>query len=71
MEGLYYAASHGFDILEPRGQASELTQVATEYLPLLAEVRKSIDAKLGDLEGAFVEVDICNPVNLILSILIP
>ena len=55
LDSLYYAASHGFDILEPEGKNSGKKQVGAEYLPLLAVARDEIRSRLKGIDGAFVE----------------
>jgi len=55
LDSLYFAASHGFDIVEPHGGATGKKQVGTDYLPLLAQARDTIGARLEGIEGAFVE----------------
>lgn len=49
---LYYAGSHGFDILTPEG---ERTQHGTDYDPVLDAAQQQVTAALDGIEGAWVE----------------
>ncbi len=54
LDTLYYAGSHGFDIAGPDGKEIR-HEVGKDFAPLLAEVRKRLEAGLGGLEGALIE----------------
>lgn len=61
LDSLFYAASHGFDLLEPKGSTlvqgskSDTTEVAAEFLPCLAQTRQALEEALVGIDGAFVE----------------
>jgi trehalose 6-phosphate phosphatase len=55
LDSLCYAASHGFDIVEPHGTNSEATQAAENFLPCLAQTRTILEQALVGIDGAFVE----------------
>ncbi|KAL7001698.1 trehalose-phosphatase [Sarracenia purpurea var. burkii] len=54
---LYYAGSHGMDIMGPDKQGKELNlfQPATEFLPMINEVFRSLVESTTDIKGAKVE----------------
>jgi alpha,alpha-trehalase len=54
IEDLVYAGSHGFDILLPDGNRHS-PEAARDALPALAEAADTMEERLADVEGAFVE----------------
>ena len=54
IEGIYYAGSHGFDIVDPE-QRKIRTGVGTEALPELDTAEKELRQKLHSISGAEVE----------------
>lgn len=54
VDGIYYAGSHGFDIIGPNGTEIR-NQVAEETLPELAAIRDHLVQALESIEGASVE----------------
>lgn len=52
VDGIHYAGSHGFDIVEPDGTRHRR---ATEYLPALQRSQVALEEKLEGIEGAWVE----------------
>ncbi len=52
VDGIYYAGSHGFDILEPGGRRHRR---GTEYRPALERAGASLERAIGDVRGARVE----------------
>jgi alpha,alpha-trehalase len=54
LPGLYYAGSHGFDIVGPR--AADLTyEAAAEVVPVVEEVAERLERELAGIDGAQVE----------------
>eukprot|EP00742_Colponemidia_sp_Colp-10_P001080 GILJ01001170.1.p1 GENE.GILJ01001170.1~~GILJ01001170.1.p1 ORF type:complete len:299 (-),score=44.72 GILJ01001170.1:510-1406(-) len=54
LPSLYYAGSHGFDIIGPEGHKIE-HKVANELLPQLDEIYESLLKKTGHIQGSLVE----------------
>ncbi len=52
VEGLFYAGSHGFDVLDPEGERHER---ATEHRPALARAAASLERRLDRISGVEVE----------------
>jgi alpha,alpha-trehalase len=52
VDGVHYAGSHGFDIVEADGTRHRR---ATEYLPALRRSQEALERRLRDIEGAWVE----------------
>lgn len=52
VEGIVYAGSHGFDIVDAGGTSH---QRGTEFLPALDEAAAELQAALGDIPGVLVE----------------
>lgn len=52
VEGLLYAGSHGFDVLEPDGRRHRR---GTEYVPALARAGRRLEALLDPVPGAWLE----------------
>lgn len=52
VDGIHYAGSHGFDIVEPDGTRHRR---ATEYLPALRRSQEALEEKLEGIEGTWVE----------------
>jgi trehalose-phosphatase len=52
--GLYYAASHGFDIRGPQAESIHY-QVASDWLPTLRQARDALVERVADISGAEVE----------------
>lgn len=55
--GIYYAGSHGFDIIAPNGEPveDETLERFSAYLEPLDRATAMLEAKVGDIEGAQVE----------------
>jgi len=54
LDNIFYAGSHGFDIVGPHGQQMTCER-ADEFLPTLARVEQELLQRLAYVEGAFVE----------------
>ncbi len=54
LDGIYYAGSHGFDIVAPEGERHRL-DAAEELLPVLDEVESALRRGIADIPGAEVE----------------
>lgn len=52
VDGIHYAGSHGFDIVEPDGTRHRR---ATEYLPALRRSQEALEEKLEGIDGAWAE----------------
>lgn len=52
VDGIHYAGSHGFDIVDPDGTRHRR---ATEYLPALQRSQVALEEKVEGIEGAWVE----------------
>lgn len=52
IEGLHYAGSHGFDVVEPEGRRH---RKAEEFLPDLVRAAGALEKDLDEIPGAFVE----------------
>lgn len=52
VEGIHYAGSHGFDVLEADGTRHRM---ASDFKPDLGRAAKALDRALDDFDGAFLE----------------
>lgn len=52
IDGIWYAGSHGLDLLDPDGKR---TEQAREFLPALASAEADLRDLIGDVEGARLE----------------
>lgn len=54
IEGIFYAGSHGFEILSPDGK-SEINSEARAICPLIDEAQIQLEKNLKDIDGVLVE----------------
>jgi alpha,alpha-trehalase len=57
LDGIYYAGSHGLDIVTPAGTRAEEEDLAgfDEFLPVLEDAESRLEAAVAAVEGAWVE----------------
>src|SRR4029450_3700608 len=54
LDDIFYAGSHGFEIVGPHGRHIAHEQ-GTDFLPILDRAEQELDLELARVEGAFVE----------------